>query len=260
VQGVPTELITRRAPAREPGGARPPPATRQPDMPQPSTTCQSGRLHRSSQCSFVVKRRCWVQGRPKNIGAPPPPCDRVLAAWKVAPFRGCQTKFCALLPNAGDIEMKPAPMMHERQMRSFRRRLGWHDLPAPNPVRSGRGPEDRLRDLQRRFRAVSTRHDRAIKPRRYYRSGRIALSAATVVAFAVVWGLSTSPWPVMTTLRHIASFPNCAFARSVGLAPAKRGQPGYWESHDRDGDGIACEPWHPWWQSKSLGSHLRTAP
>ncbi|HEY8277268.1 MAG TPA: excalibur calcium-binding domain-containing protein [Methyloceanibacter sp.] len=30
--------------------------------------------------------------------------------------------------------------------------------------------------------------------------------------------------------------------RLVGLAPAYRGQPGYRASHDRDDDGIACEP------------------
>jgi len=116
----------------------------------------------------------------------------------------------------------------------------WGDLPNPNPVRSGPGPEERLRNLQRRFRAVSERHD----PGRYYRSAKIAALAA-IVAFAVVWGLGSSPWPVMTTLRHIASAPNCGFARLVGLAPARRGEPGYWKRHDRDGDGIACEPWPP---------------
>ncbi|WP_245451207.1 excalibur calcium-binding domain-containing protein [Borborobacter arsenicus] len=31
--------------------------------------------------------------------------------------------------------------------------------------------------------------------------------------------------------------------RLVGLAPALRGQPGYWRSNDADHDGIACEPW-----------------
>ncbi|WP_349643612.1 excalibur calcium-binding domain-containing protein [Bradyrhizobium genosp. SA-3] len=41
----------------------------------------------------------------------------------------------------------------------------------------------------------------------------------------------------MTTLKHIASSPNCDFARLVGLAPARRGEPGYWGRHDRDGDG-----------------------
>ncbi|WP_348637567.1 excalibur calcium-binding domain-containing protein [Bradyrhizobium sp. ISRA443] len=44
-------------------------------------------------------------------------------------------------------------------------------------------------------------------------------------------------------MRHIASVPNCGFARLVGLAPARRGGPGYWKHHDRDGDGIACEQW-----------------
>jgi hypothetical protein len=97
------------------------------------------------------------------------------------------------------------------------------DLPNPNPVRRGPGPEEL---------------------RRYYRSAKIAALAA-IVAFAVVWGLGSSPWPVMTTLRHIASAPNCGFTRLVGLAPARRGEPGYWKRHDRDGDGIACEPWPP---------------
>jgi hypothetical protein len=72
---------------------------------------------------------------------------------------------------------------------------------------------------------------------------RPALAAFAVVAgFAVVWQLVSSPWPVTTTLRHIASAPNCSFARLVGLAPARMGEPGYWRLHDRDGDGIACEP------------------
>jgi hypothetical protein len=133
-----------------------------------------------------------------------------------------------------------APDDARRQMRRVRRRAAWRDLPSPNPVRPGPGPEKRLHDLQRRFRAVSAPDDRAITLWRYYRSGTIAALLA-IVAFAIVWGLSSSPWPITTTLRHIASAPNCAFARLVGLAPARRGQPGYWERHDRDRDGIACE-------------------
>jgi hypothetical protein len=77
-----------------------------------------------------------------------------------------------------------------------------HDLPGSNPIRPGRRPEDRLRDLQRRFRAVSARHDRTIKLSGYYRRLSIAALAA-IVAFAVVWGLS-SHWPVMTTPRQNA--------------------------------------------------------
>lgn len=47
-------------------------------------------------------------------------------------------------------------------------------------------------------------------------------------------------------VRHLASSPNCDAARAVGLAPARRGQPGYWPSHDRDKDGVACEPYRGW--------------
>src|SRR5262245_55196244 len=119
------------------------------------------------------------------------------------------------------------------------------DLPNPNPVRPGPGPEERLRELHRRLRAGSLLPTtRANEVRRYYRSAKIAVMAA-ILAFAVVWGLGSSPWPVVTTLKHITSAPNCGFARLVGLAPARRGEPGYWKRHDRDEDGIACEPWPP---------------
>lgn len=36
-------------------------------------------------------------------------------------------------------------------------------------------------------------------------------------------------------------YPNCAAARAAGVAPIRRGQPGYGRHLDRDGDGIACE-------------------
>jgi hypothetical protein len=106
-------------------------------------------------------------------------------------------------------------------------------------VSPGPGAEERLRDVQHRLDAVAARHYRANKLCRYS-SAKIA-ALAGIVAFVVVWGLGLSPWPVTTTLRHIASAPNCDFARLVGLAPSRRGAPGYWQRHDRDGDGIACE-------------------
>jgi endonuclease YncB( thermonuclease family) len=37
---------------------------------------------------------------------------------------------------------------------------------------------------------------------------------------------------------------NCAEARAAGAAPIYRGQPGYRQEMDGDGDGIACEPYH----------------
>lgn len=67
-----------------------------------------------------------------------------------------------------------------------------------------------------------------------------------VAAVAAILGLGalklySSPWDVETTIRHIAAAPNCSAARAVGLAPSLRGAPGYYSSHDRDRDGIACE-------------------
>lgn len=41
-----------------------------------------------------------------------------------------------------------------------------------------------------------------------------------------------------------AYYRNCAEARSDGAAPMYRGQPGYREALDGDGDGIACEPYN----------------
>src|SRR5262249_23121647 len=75
-------------------------------------------------------------------------------------------------------------------VRGCRRRKPVPGLPNPNPVRPSPGPEEL---------------------RRYYRSAKIAGMAA-IVAFAVVWGLGSSPWPVTATLRHIASAPNCGFS------------------------------------------------
>ena len=59
----------------------------------------------------------------------------------------------------------------------------------------------------------------------------------------VGWKFASSPWPVSTTFKNMLEVRNCAAARSVGLAPAFRGAPGYYSHHDRDGDGWACEPW-----------------
>jgi hypothetical protein len=47
----------------------------------------------------------------------------------------------------------------------------------------------------------------------------------------------------VVALRHMLAAPNCDAARFMGLAPAHRGEPGYYPRHDRDKDGIACEPW-----------------
>jgi hypothetical protein len=89
-------------------------------------------------------------------------------------------------------------------------------------------------DAKKRWRSLPWR-------KRY--SWRGALIFAAVAVSITVYGFSISPWSVQVTIRHILASPNCAAARTMGLAPALRGRPGYWSKHDRDDDGIACEPW-----------------
>lgn len=71
--------------------------------------------------------------------------------------------------------------------------------------------------------------------------------------------IATSPYPPVLMLRHIAAAPSCATARAVGLAPAFRGEPGYYNQHDRDNDGWACEPW-PRLEPRNKGNGLRLEP
>ncbi|WP_241662349.1 MULTISPECIES: excalibur calcium-binding domain-containing protein [unclassified Streptomyces] len=40
-------------------------------------------------------------------------------------------------------------------------------------------------------------------------------------------------------------YANCAEARKAGVTPLHRGDPGYSPHLDRDGDGVACEPYPP---------------
>ena len=70
-----------------------------------------------------------------------------------------------------------------------------------------------------------------------------AFAAIAIGALAYFVAKNSSQWSPGMALRHAAAAPNCAAARAVGLAPAFRGQPGYYPQHDRDHDGIACEPW-----------------
>ena len=112
----------------------------------------------------------------------------------------------------------------------------------PWPVRLGDGAEQRLRRLKLGFDRVSRRWDRTLRRRQLYRTTTLWI-IGTALGFAVAWGFLNSPWPPITTLKHLAAFPNCAATRIVGLAPAHKGQPGYWSRNDRDKDGIACELW-----------------
>jgi hypothetical protein len=118
-------------------------------------------------------------------------------------------------------------------------------LRAPRPAGQP-DLEQRLRRLRRRFARVTRPLERADRIRRCRRAATRVAPPLAVVALIAGAGLAapvwTSPWPPGLTLRHLASGPNCPMARAVGLAPARRGQPGYWPGHDAARDGWSCEP------------------
>lgn len=120
-------------------------------------------------------------------------------------------------------------------------------LPQNWRERPGRDPEREAHRLKRRFAAITQRYERRLARATHRRAVRIWAVLFVLVAIVVVgtWVAlaALSPWPPMTTLRHIAAAPNCGAARAVGLAPSYRGAPGYYSAHDADRDGIACEPW-----------------
>jgi hypothetical protein len=112
--------------------------------------------------------------------------------------------------------------------------------------------EQRLTRLQRRFRAITRPLERRERRRRWARAAADVaqpLAVTLVVTGAITggslaWWLTTLPpsWSLKDRLLHLAAAPNCAAARAAGLAPARRGEPGYFVRHDADNDGIACEP------------------
>ncbi|WP_197417126.1 MULTISPECIES: excalibur calcium-binding domain-containing protein [unclassified Sphingomonas] len=75
----------------------------------------------------------------------------------------------------------------------------------------------------------------------------------STLTFGGVWfgmspadGASQSGSGGLTSSRSFALpiyYPNCGAARAAGAAPLKRGERGYRAGLDRDGDGVACEPY-----------------
>lgn len=107
-----------------------------------------------------------------------------------------------------------------------------------------RDPDLRLKRIQHRFRAVRDRADRAARMRRLARRLVKPTLFGLLIGGAVLLAFQFSPWPIRTTVKHLIASINCDTARTLGLAPARRGEPGYWQKLDRDNDGIACEPYH----------------
>jgi hypothetical protein len=116
--------------------------------------------------------------------------------------------------------------------------------PEPWTVHEGRDPEKELRSLRSRFAAIRNRADRRARLLRFGRGMKAQLWIGGAVFCLAFFGLLWSPFSVRDTIRHVLAFPRCDAARAVGLAPARRGSPGYWAHLDRDQDGIACETWH----------------
>lgn len=104
------------------------------------------------------------------------------------------------------------------------------------PKLEGPGSRERLERLQHRFRALSRRQERAP-----VRIGIVAISAALFVLTYAFASASLDFGSPLIALRHFAAIGSCHTAASVGLAPARRGQPGFWAIHDRDRNGVACD-------------------
>ncbi len=61
--------------------------------------------------------------------------------------------------------------------------------------------------------------------------------------FASARSRSLAMYDALPELRLPVYFRYCADARRAGAAPLYRGDPGYAERLDADGDGVACEPY-----------------
>lgn len=105
------------------------------------------------------------------------------------------------------------------------------------------GPWTEARHPQWRLQAATRRYKRRISQLVLRPYVPVVAFAACGVAALFLGFVYFKAWPPMTTLKHIAALPNCNAVRALGLAPAREGEPGYWPQHDRDNDGIACEPW-----------------
>lgn len=77
---------------------------------------------------------------------------------------------------------------------------------------------------------------------RFLKSWWVPLAVASIILGLMAYQTWDRPWALQEKILHSLAAPNCAAARAMGLAPARKGRPGYYQRHDADGDGIACEP------------------
>lgn len=79
---------------------------------------------------------------------------------------------------------------------------------------------------------------------------KIGLFHVVALTFCAVFFWPTgggNNWAVAQTVSakidRVAFYPNCDFARGAGVAPIRRGDPGYRSELDADDDGKVCEPY-----------------
>jgi hypothetical protein len=118
--------------------------------------------------------------------------------------------------------------------------------------RGGQHSDPKIVDLRVRRRAREARPKRVRRWLDWTKWGPIILviAAAVVGAGILIQDLTRSAekfgsWNY--AVRHLLASNNCDAADGVRLGKARRGQPGYYPSHDADNDGIACE-----WKQRDL--------
>jgi hypothetical protein len=121
-------------------------------------------------------------------------------------------------------------------------------LPERSSRYGSRDPEIEAQKLNRRFQAVSDRSFRSRGPRKFQRRSWIGTLAVVGIAAIAAYILYTRVWRSNLWLSEqvrvqAAYITDCASARRMGIGPLYKGFPGYRSSLDRDGDGIACEPY-----------------
>ena len=121
-------------------------------------------------------------------------------------------------------------------------------IPERSSRYGSRDPEKEAQKLKRRFQAVSDRRFRNRGPGKFKRrswNGTIVVAGLVIVTTYVLytWVWRSNLWPSEQVRSQAAYITDCSSARRMGIAPLYKGFPGYRASLDRDGDGIACEPY-----------------
>ena len=86
-------------------------------------------------------------------------------------------------------------------------------------------------------------YGRARLYRRLYACAKVLAVIAGALGIVYLNRPETSPMRPIPAAQRMQLFSSCDAARAAGRAPLRREEPGYSPHLDRDGDGIACEPW-----------------